>query len=84
MVHDADLEDEKFDRKEAVGIELMLKGLAHMENPAMRSFAPALERLKPCFAHSRAGIDKCQPTGVVTSLVLMPVMDVRVMRVSVF
>jgi hypothetical protein len=31
MVHDADLEDEKFDRKEAVGIDLMLKGLAHME-----------------------------------------------------
>jgi len=31
MVHDADLEDEKFDRKEAVGIDLMLKGLAHMK-----------------------------------------------------
>jgi hypothetical protein len=30
MVHDADLEDEKFDRKEAVGIDLMLKGLANM------------------------------------------------------
>jgi hypothetical protein len=31
MVHDADLEDEKFGRKEAIGIDLMLKGLAHME-----------------------------------------------------
>jgi hypothetical protein len=30
MVHDADLEDDKFDHKEAVGIDLMLKGLAHM------------------------------------------------------
>jgi hypothetical protein len=30
MVHDADLEDDKFDRKEAVGIDLMLKGLAQM------------------------------------------------------
>jgi hypothetical protein len=25
MVHDADLENEKFDRKEAIGIDLMLK-----------------------------------------------------------
>ena len=30
MVHDADLEDDKFDQKEAVGIDLMLKGLAQM------------------------------------------------------
>ena len=31
MIHDADLEDEKFGRKEAVSIDLMLKGLAQMQ-----------------------------------------------------
>jgi hypothetical protein len=30
MVHDADLEDDKFDQKEVVGIDLMLKGLTQM------------------------------------------------------
>ena len=30
MIHDADLEDSKFGRVEAVGIDLMLKGLARM------------------------------------------------------
>jgi hypothetical protein len=30
MVHDADLEDDKFDQKEGIGIDLMLKGFAQM------------------------------------------------------
>jgi len=30
MIHDADLEDDKLGRVEAVGIDLMLKGLAQL------------------------------------------------------
>ena len=44
MVHDADLEDEKFDRKEAVGIDLMLKGLAHMQTSSDEIWLPESRR----------------------------------------
>jgi hypothetical protein len=48
MVHDADLEDDKFDQKEAVGIDLMLKGLAQMgksSNEILSAGIAAIEAL---------------------------------------
>ena len=49
MVHDADLEDEKFDRKEAVGIDLMLKGLAHMKKSSDEILAAGISAVEALF-----------------------------------
>jgi hypothetical protein len=49
MVHDADLEDEKFGRKEAVGIDLMLKGLAHMEKPSTEILSAGIAAIEALF-----------------------------------
>jgi hypothetical protein len=49
MVHDADLEDEKFGRKEAVGIDLMLKGLAHMEKPSNEILSAGIAAIEALF-----------------------------------
>ena len=49
MVHDADLEDEKFDRKEAVGIDLMLKGLAYMETSSDEILAAGISAVEALF-----------------------------------
>lgn len=49
MVHDADHEDEKFDRKEAVGIDLMLKGLAHMKKSSDEILAAGISTLEALF-----------------------------------
>jgi hypothetical protein len=49
MVHDADLEDEKFDRKEAVGIGLMLKGLAHMEKSSDEILSAGIAAVEALF-----------------------------------
>jgi hypothetical protein len=49
MVHDADLEDEKFDRKEAVGIDLMLKGLAQMKKSSDEILAAGISAVEALF-----------------------------------
>lgn len=49
MVHDADLEDEKFNRKEAIGIDLMLKGLAHMKKPSGEILVAGISALEALF-----------------------------------
>ena len=49
MVHDADLEDEKFDRKEAVGIDLMLKGLAEMKKSSDEILAVGISAVEGLF-----------------------------------
>jgi hypothetical protein len=49
MVHDADLEDDKFDRKEAVGIDLMLKGLAHMKKSSDEILAAGISAVEALF-----------------------------------
>ena len=49
MVHDADLEDEKFDRKEAVGIDLMLKGLAYMEKSSNEILSAGIAAVEALF-----------------------------------
>jgi hypothetical protein len=49
MVHDADLEDEKFDRKEALGIDLMLKGLAHMKKSSDEILAAGISAVEALF-----------------------------------
>jgi hypothetical protein len=49
MVHDADLGDEKFDRKEAVGIDLMLKGLARMEKSSNEILAAGISAMEALF-----------------------------------
>ena len=49
MVHDADLEDEKFDRKEAIGIDLMLKGLAHMKKSSAEILAAGISAVEALF-----------------------------------
>jgi hypothetical protein len=72
MVHDADLEDEKFDRKEAVGIDLMLKGLAHMQTSSDEIWLPESRRSKRYFMASRAGVPRS---------VLMPLINIRVIRI---
>jgi hypothetical protein len=49
MVHDADLEDEKFDRKEAIGIDLMLKGLAQMRKSSDEILAAGIAAVEALF-----------------------------------
>jgi hypothetical protein len=49
MVHDADLEDEKFDRKEAVGVDLMLKGLARMKKSSDEILAAGISAVEALF-----------------------------------
>jgi hypothetical protein len=49
MVHDADLEDEKFDRNEALGIDLMLKGLAHMKKSSDEILAAGILGIEALF-----------------------------------
>ena len=49
MVHDADLEDEKFDRQEALGIDLMLKGLAEMEKSSDEILAAGISAIEALF-----------------------------------
>ena len=49
MVHDADLEDEKFDRKEIIGIDLMLKGLAHMKKSSDEILAAGISAIEALF-----------------------------------
>ena len=49
MVHDADLEDDKFDRKEALGIDLMLKGLAYMKKSSEEILAAGISALEALF-----------------------------------
>jgi hypothetical protein len=49
MVHDADLEDEKFDRKEALGIDLMLKGLAEMKKTSDEILAAGISAVEALF-----------------------------------
>jgi hypothetical protein len=50
-----DLEDEKFDRKEAVGIDLMLKGLAHMKTSSDEILAAGISAVEALFYALRAG-----------------------------
>jgi hypothetical protein len=49
MIHDADLEDEKFGRKEAIGIDLMLKGLAHMEKSSNEILSTGIAAFEALF-----------------------------------
>ena len=49
MVHDADLEDDKFDRKEAVGIDLMLKGLAQMGKSSHEILSAGIAAIEALF-----------------------------------
>jgi hypothetical protein len=72
MVHDADLRTRRFDRKEAVGIDLMLKGLAHMQISSDEIWLPESRRSKRYLMASRAGVPRS---------VLMPLMNIRVIRI---
>jgi len=49
MVHDADLEDDKFDRQEAVGIDLMLKGLARMKKSSAEILDAGIAAIEALF-----------------------------------
>jgi hypothetical protein len=49
MVHDADLEDEKFDRQEVIGIDLMLKGLAHMKKSSDEILTAGISAIEALF-----------------------------------
>jgi hypothetical protein len=49
MVHDADLEDEKFDRQQAIGIDLMLKGLAQMRKSSEEILATGIAAVEALF-----------------------------------
>ena len=55
MVHDADLEDDKFDRKEAVGIDLMLKGLAQMGKSSDEILSAGIAAMRRYLTPLKAG-----------------------------
>ena len=80
MVHDADFENEKFGRKEAIGIDLMLKGLAHMEKSSN-------EILFDRYCSVYIPLSRTQEQASITPAdsccqgsTLMAVMHVRIMR----
>ena len=83
MVHDPDLEGEEFDREEAFGIDLMVKGLAHMEKSSDEILAVGISAVEALFhaLKSRYSRTRDRPISPPRS-VLMPVMNVGVMRVG--
>jgi hypothetical protein len=55
MIHDADLEDEKFDRKEAAAIDLLLKGFAHIKKSSDEILAAGISAVEALFHVLQSG-----------------------------